>query len=128
MKNNKNIKIIERIHHIKMPDTQGISNEEFDILEEKIYKTIDYNRKDGYILTGGREWDFAWIEGNLYSRCYYEFSELPKFFSLKRKYTSDEPPHLMCECGCTTFQLRYGSYSLVAYCSNCGISESVYEG
>jgi len=38
------------------------------------------------------------------------------------------PPHLMCECGSDTFVLSYGDYQLIATCTNCQYTESVFDG
>ena len=37
-------------------------------------------------------------------------------------------PHIICNCGCFKFELTYGSYEIIATCSDCGASEVVYDG
>lgn len=35
---------------------------------------------------------------------------------------------VVCMCGCDTFRLRYGHYTLFATCTKCGVERVVYDG
>ena len=45
----------------------------------------------------------------------------------KTALEEDENP-VVCECGNTSFTLRYGVYEIKAHCVECGIEEVVYDG
>ena len=40
----------------------------------------------------------------------------------------DDSVDVVCSCGQTTFELRYGCWNIIARCPKCGAEESVYDG
>ncbi len=42
--------------------------------------------------------------------------------------SDDGEPHLICECGCQSFSIRYGNYECFATCGNCGKQDCIYSG
>jgi len=78
---------------------------------------------DVWVYSGNAPYEFAWIGKALYKRCREDV-----FFRMEVNQGSDDPPHVMCQCGSFEFTLRYGGYELRATCTQCGKKETVYDG
>jgi len=67
--------------------------------------------------------DYVWINDALFQReieqCFFYFH-----FS-KGQYSG---PAVMCQCGGTHFEIRFGFYKCLARCIQCGAEEVIYDG
>ena len=70
------------------------------------------------------------INGITYKRCTESGFEQKFWYSAKNTLGNEgyDHPHIVCNCGSTTFELRYGSYEIIARCDKCGLEEDVYSG
>lgn len=84
-------------------------------------------------------WDKKVVDGVVYLReitlaygRFWRFVQMPGLYGDgppdKTKQSDHGQPHVICECGCQQFTLRYGSCEVYARCSRCGLEESVGNG
>ena len=123
--------MLEGIIRIDTPTEKLDTQEKYDTFLKAAKKKLGFPEDGNMWISCGddKPIEYVWFKGNLYSREMYDgvygHFTIYNDKNIKRIDTTKE---VLCECGSTSFSLKYGCYEISAHCIECGKEDSVYSG